>query len=1240
MTHATSRKIEGSSASGIIYVYGNENTDGSLRLTHDGNIMCPEKRTEGIWKPSSFEVGPGTLWIDKAVGIAKAGHHLLSESASGEFHLPAHSDFDGSLSLSDAKTLYAYYLSEHQITQSDYSNEWIGTEFSWSEQSTIHGLLKKGYWKTGSIPATQPIRIQTWEGIDENGVLIFDQKYPASDFIINTEIGTIEDGFIELTPGQDYFTKISSEGNFSLLTNAEETKPWNAIDLISVRYDNLLQTPEWVDGANYIDGQYFINNRKIYVCNITGIQTGTFEENSDKWDLLEGRYIEGIFTENSIPFADANGKLTEDNPNLFYDSLFYLHSPRLAIYDDEPILKRGHGLSLIFNEENEFEIIHVNTPIKSAYLKYDPSVDKFKFDKILQVNGLDVLTSESDPTFTVWESGFTEGSLIFADANGLVESNNKLFWDNSNKRFGIGLNTPARAVHLQDDNATFRIDRDTNSPAVQLHRFPNNDYTTPWKGFVFGVNATGADDGTFFIKDFHQNVSGSGDNRLTIDTNGNIVIPGALDMGGIISGDGSGLINLVEADPIFTAWDKSTGISIAISQVSDHSYAALNLTGLSQNRIPYGVATGGLIDSSNLTYSDSALRVSNGGIYLDRTGADSFIAFKRSGTQVGQIRGADGSIDITESGGSPVHLSVDVASGITTMTGVDTSKIGNSGGILKLNPDATGIVELFGDADVGNDENGRMLYVWRRAAEGNEYIRFYISANQKSYIHTSCPMTLQAQVDFTINSVTEDIIFKVGDNAGVKKFYFRDSDGTNVATIDSDGNGWFAKNVGIGTSPSAIINLDVADANPIIRLGSTKNGEWIVGERLGGLEFYGSDGSSPGIGVKAEIDVLAKTTYGNWFDIVFKIQDQAGVLTEVMRLLQNGSVDIANSLTIGNDIIVTDDIFAYGDIAGRNLITESAIVFQDKSTQEEASERHFSQGHTHTAVYNDDWYDADSENISERDIHFSPDGLTMYIIGLANSGTGDCSIWEYSLINPWDLSTVGSPTIENIETYGSNQVGIFISLNGRRLWTVCTSNDTVIEYSMSPWNISSLSWVQAKDISGQETSPSALFWSANGDRLFVAGDSDNNIVAFSVTNEWDISGISWFEDFGTDINAPTGLHFSSDGRRMYVMDGSAEDDIHEFHLASPWRISSAKLVNLFNVSSENSSPQGIFLTPDNSKIFMVGTGTPDGVYGYNLGLEVGGKIITGTLKITALPTSDPSDTGVLWNDNGVVKVSL
>ena len=1121
MSHFPSKTTE-------ILLCGDGHEDGSKRFCVDEDTGFTEiqKLIDGVWQPTSFEVGTDSLWVGHSVGISGLGHHLATESSDGHLHFHAHSEFEDGLTTKDTQIIYSDYYAPYIPVQPDDSNEFTGKIYEYSHLSTSHSLIEKFYIKTGNTPASSTIRLQAWEGEDDTGNLFFDQKYPASQFPINSEVPMILKGKVEYLDNVNYFFRMSSDEDFSLKTNS--SGDWTlALTFSRVREDNLLQTKEWVDGDSWDEDDYLIKNRKIYVCNQTGIQTGTFEDNSDKWNLLD-------------------------------------------------------------------------------------------------------------------------------------------------------------------------------------------------------ASDTGA-----------------------------------------------------ETDPIFTAWDKSSGISITESQISDlnHFNGMFGaLSGTTQNRVPYGNASGGLIDSPNLTYSDSALRISNGGIYLDRPSADSYLVFSRGGVQQGQIRGADGSIDITASGGSPVHFSVDTSTGVTTIDEVDTSNIGNSGGILKLNSDATGIVELFGDADVLDDENGKMLYVWRRAPEGddyirfytdstkkafiqasneltleaqqlnlvgnilasgnltaekiyladsgsnymgwqsgdgifqfsggldvgntlfandisggnwtgatidatdyietpiirntdgdtvtiednlqvdgntninegglllsrtannpyihftyagngigqiragvdyinftnlsadsnylrvptvddqpfeimpnaagdvelfsgadvannenskifkvwrrapegNDYIRFYISASRNAYIHASNKLTLQAQVPFTINSVTDDIIFKVGDNAGAKKVYFKDSEGNVVASIDSNGN----------------LNCNELE---------TGNGAIIA----------------KGMEIGEGLTILA---------------DGAHI---------TGNVDITNSLTVGNDVIVTDDVHVYGDISGRNIITEKAVVFQDNSTQEEASERHFSQGHTPTAIYNNNWYGASSENMSERDMHFSPDGLEMYIIGLADSGVGDCSIWQYSLTIPWDLSTVGSPTIESIETYGSNQVGIFISPNGRKLWTVCTANDTVIEYSMAPWNISTLSWVQAKDISGQETSPSAIFWSANGNRLFVAGDADNDIVAFSVTNEWDISGISWFENFGTDINAPTGLHFSSDGRRMYVMDGSAEDDIHEFHLSLPWRISSARLVNLFNVCAENASPQGIFLTPDNSKIFMVGTGTPDGVYGYDLGIEVDGAIISnnGPVQVGSMTTT-------------------
>ncbi len=48
-------------------------------------------------------------------------------------------------------------------------------------------------------------------------------------------------------------------------------------------------------------------------------------------------------------------------------------------------------------------------------------------------------------------------------------------------------------------------------------------------------------------------------------------------------------------------------------------------------------------------------------------------------------------------------------------------------GDLKILPSATGDVELFGGTDVANDSDGKSFYVHRKAEEGDNYLRFFVS---------------------------------------------------------------------------------------------------------------------------------------------------------------------------------------------------------------------------------------------------------------------------------------------------------------------------------------------------------------------------------------------------------------------------------------------------------------------------------------------------------------------------------
>ena len=75
--------------------------------------------------------------------------------------------------------------------------------------------------------------------------------------------------------------------------------------------------------------------------------------------------------------------------------------------------------------------------------------------------------------------------------------------------FGIGTSTPARAVHLQGHNANFRMDRDIDTAAFILVRTAAGNFNSVWKTFYVGVNASGVNNGSFFIGDNGTNVAGT-----------------------------------------------------------------------------------------------------------------------------------------------------------------------------------------------------------------------------------------------------------------------------------------------------------------------------------------------------------------------------------------------------------------------------------------------------------------------------------------------------------------------------------------------------------------------------------------------------------------------------------------------------------------------------------------------------------------------------------------------------------
>jgi len=144
-------------------------------------------------------------------------------------------------------------------------------------------------------------------------------------------------------------------------------------------------------------------------------------------------------------------------------------------------------------------------------------------------------------------------------------------------------------------------------------------------------------------------------------------------------------------------------------------------------------------------------------------------------------------------------------------------EIRNSAGDLKIQADAQGNVVLFGDTDVGNDEEGKSLVIHRRAAEGDASINIGISAYKTFLInYAGGSMGFNAGSDklrlqYSANSDVQMFdLAAEGETQELEIYGYRTGDAkrslqigvgvdaADTASFDGVSNYYFDGNVGIG----------------------------------------------------------------------------------------------------------------------------------------------------------------------------------------------------------------------------------------------------------------------------------------------------------------------------------------------------------------------------------------------------------------------------------------------------------
>ena len=135
-------------------------------------------------------------------------------------------------------------------------------------------------------------------------------------------------------------------------------------------------------------------------------------------------------------------------------------------------------------------------------------------------------------------------------------------------------------------------------------------------------------------------------------------------------------------------------------------------------------------------------------------------------------------------------------------------------------------------------------------------------------------------------------------------------------------------------------------------------------------------------------------------------------------------------------------------------------------------------------------------------------------------------------------------------------------------------------------------------VAAQETEPKGLVFKPDGLKMYIVGNSSNSTRQYSMSTPWDLTTLSYDSVGFIVANDVTGLTFKPDGTEVYVAGiGTSSRPISQFTLNTAWDMSSYSSLTSFNVAAQTSSPQGVKIKPDGTKMYIC---SPTGILQYTL----------------------------------------
>ena len=181
--------------------------------------------------------------------------------------------------------------------------------------------------------------------------------------------------------------------------------------------------------------------------------------------------------------------------------------------------------------------------------------------------------------------------------------------------------------------------------------------------------------------------------------------------------------------------------------------------------------------------------------------------------------------------------------------------------------------------------------------------------------------------------------------------------------------------------------------------------------------------------------------------------------------------------------------------------------------------------------------------------------------------------------------------------------------------------DTFGNLIAGTFDVSTATFARLFDVSEQDKNPRGMAFSNDGHKMFVVGWNGQNIHEYTLPTSFNVSAVTYVDSF--DISSydsnPTGMAFSNDGSKMFIVDGGDVNDISEYTLSIPFNVASAAHAHSFNVTSQDTVPTGMAFSNDGAKMFVVDDGGND-ISEYTLSIPF--NVASAAFADVTFPVSD------------------